>query len=233
MACNDATLVESSIFYLMDRHLREHPCYPQLVQLMHEGFRITGHGQCLDILTEKKAKLSEIGCNLSVYEMDRYRTIVKYKTSFYTFVMPTRMAMYLANRIDEREHQQVESIMTKIGELFQVQDDYIDCYGDPQVIGKIGTDIRDGKCSWLVVNALLNCNELQRSIIQMNYGQDNEKQESIIKNLYRELDMTESFQQYETRMIESIIDEINQLELNQLPVEIFYEPLSHVYHRKK
>jgi farnesyl diphosphate synthase len=30
----------------------------------------------------------------------------------------------------------------------------MDYFGDPETIGKIGTDIEDFKCSWLVVKAL-------------------------------------------------------------------------------
>ena len=50
---------------------------------------------------------------------------------------------------------------------FLLQDNYLDCYGDPSVTGNIGTDIEENKCSWLVVQALERVTVEQRDILKV------------------------------------------------------------------
>ena len=47
------------------------------------------------------------------------------------------------------------------------QDDYLDLFGDPSVTGKIGTDIQDNKCSWLVVQCLQRATPEQYQILKV------------------------------------------------------------------
>ena len=48
-----------------------------------------------------------------------------------------------------------------------IKDDFLDCFGDPAVTGKIGTDIEDNKCSWLVVQALARVTPQQKAELEV------------------------------------------------------------------
>lgn len=80
----------------------------------------------------------------------------------------------------------------------QAQDDYLDCYADPAVLGKIGTDIADNKCSWLIVQALELATAEQRRTLQACYGRRDDAAIAAVKRVYAALDLPTHFTAYET-----------------------------------
>merc|ERR1712167_110779 len=88
-------------------------------------------------------------------------------------------------------------VLCIMGEYFQIQDDYLDCYGTPEQIGKIGTDIQDNKRSWMVVTALELCNPTQKRTLEKHYGRHEAASVATVKKLFDKLNLAEEYHQYE------------------------------------
>ncbi|KAK8022714.1 terpenoid synthase [Apiospora rasikravindrae] len=184
MAVNDAPMLESAIYLLLKKHFRAHPAYLDLVETFHEvAFQIEV-GQTYDMLTERRQNLDE-------FDQARYDAIVTYKTAYYSFYLPVALALHYTGRGTPGNLQQAKEVLVAMGHYFQVQDDYLDNFADPAVLGKIGTDIPDGKCSWLVVQALKLCTDEQRAVLKTNYGRvaecDTKVCERRVKDLYADM----------------------------------------------
>lgn len=78
--------------------------------------------------------------------------IVRYKTAYYTFYLPCAIGMIYAGVKDAASYRLARDICCRIGEFFQIQDDYLDCFGDPKVIGKVGWEVgwEVGRCVGLM-----------------------------------------------------------------------------------
>uniref|UniRef100_A0A481C945 Farnesyl pyrophosphate synthase n=1 Tax=Sus scrofa TaxID=9823 RepID=A0A481C945_PIG len=161
-AINDAFLLEACIYRLLKFYCREQPYYLNLIELFLQTSYNTEIGQTLDLIAGPQGNV-----DLSRFTEKRYKSIVKYKTAFYSFYLPVAAAMYMAGIDGEKEHANAKKILMEMGEFFQIQDDYLDLFGDPSVTGKIGTDIQDNKCSWLVVQCLQRASPEQRQILQV------------------------------------------------------------------
>ena len=66
-------------------------------------------------------------------------------------------------------HRQAQTILLEMGHFFQVQDDFLDCYGNPEITGKVGRDIQEGKCTWLIVVALQRATPEQKKILEVRF----------------------------------------------------------------
>lgn len=227
IAINDSFILETCVYKILKRYFGDEPYYYQLVDLFLETTRQTEFGQLMDLTSQPLSGEKD----LTRFTMERYKTIVRYKTAFYSFYLPVAAGMIMAGITDPKAFKQAREILLIMGEYFQIQDDYLDCYGDPSVIGKIGTDIQDNKCSWLVVTALNKATPAQRQVLEANYGFKNKKKEAVIKKLYVEMGIEADFKAYEE---ESYAD-IQRLlaETKDIPHAVFTNFLDKIYKRAK
>jgi len=230
IAINDSFLLESFVYFMIDTHFGMEEYHRQLVALFQEVVLQTEVGQLLDLTSQKMVE-GKPEVDLERFTLSRYQKIVKYKTAFYTFYLPVAIGMITSGVTDTKAFEVAKKICCRMGEYFQIQDDYLDCFGDPEVIGKVGTDIQDNKCSWLVVNALDRATPSQRTTIEDNYGSWDDAKVQKIKAIYRDLDLPKVFATYEEGSYTAIQKELDSV--THLPRDVFELLLKKIYKRSK
>ena len=229
IAINDGCILESSIYYILKAHFRSHPAYIDFVELFHETSFQTEVGQLCDLLTAPEDHV-----DLSNFSMKKFSFIVIYKTAFYSFYLPVALALYYLQLATPTNLEQAHKILIALGEYFQAQDDYLDAYGSPEQIGKIGTDIQDNKCSWLVNQALRAATTEQRKVLDENYGRKDAEMEKKVKEVYRELKLDEVYSTFEETRVKELRDMISRVDESQgLKKEVFESFLNKIYKRTK
>nr|CAA53433.1 dimethylallyltransferase [Arabidopsis thaliana] len=226
VAINDGILLRNHIHRILKKHFRDKPYYVDLVDLFNEVELQTACGQMIDLITTFEGEK-----DLSKYSLSIHRRIVQHKTAYYSFYLPVACALLMAGENLEN-HIDVKNVLVDMGIYFQVQDDYLDCFADPETLGKIGTDIEDFKCSWLVVKALERCSEEQTKILYENYGKTDPSNVAKVKDLYKELDLEGVFMEYESKSYEKLTGAIegHQSKAIQAVLKSF---LAKIYKRQK
>jgi farnesyl diphosphate synthase len=229
IALNDAFCCEMLVFKMLKRHFGDEAYYMQLVDLLLETTWQTEVGQMLDTLCEN-VKLAD-------FTVDRWTQIVQYKTSYYSFYCPVALGMIVAGIEDQSAYDNAREILVTMGIYFQAQDDFLDCFATPEVLGKIGTDIQDKKCGWLFVHAYNNlADESQKALLEATYGrcQVDSEEELSIKAMYKDLKLEDLYKQYESDSYDQIIAMKPKIQSqNILPWSIFEKFLEKVYKRAK
>lgn len=118
------------------------------------------YGQLLDINSELVENVirSQV---IQVHEL---------KTSPYTFDTPLKLGAILAGA-SEKSAEQLSRYTIPLGVAFQIQDDILGMFGDEKKIGKsVVSDLREGKRTLLVLDALRKANKQQKEVILKNLG---------------------------------------------------------------
>lgn len=136
-----------------DRHLRD------VLRLFTVTALEIGEGQQYDMEFENRNDVTEA----------EYIEMIRLKTS-----VLLACALKLGALLADAPAGDVENLYKfgeRIGLAFQLQDDYLDVYGDPKVFGKkIGGDITSNKKTYMLINALNKANARQRKELEKWIG---------------------------------------------------------------
>jgi geranylgeranyl diphosphate synthase type II len=154
---NTALLAGDVMLVMAYEHLNKiRPVYLQtILRLFNTTAREVCEGQQYDMDFEKAASI----------QFNEYLRMIELKTSV-ALAASLKIGAILGGA-GERNQNLLYQFGEKLGIAFQVQDDYLDAFGDPQKFGKqVGGDILANKKTFLLVHALEAASPAQRKEIQ-------------------------------------------------------------------
>lgn len=143
-------------------------------------------------------------------------TIMIYKTSYYSFVVPMLSGAVLAGA-DDTELEKIRKIGICLGIAFQLTDDILGVFGDVEVTGKSNDgDIREGKVTELYIYAKDHANESDRKFLEEYYGNKliNSDQILKVKQIIKDTGALENTKFRVEGYVEDSINSINSLSIN-------------------
>lgn len=151
----------------------------EVLALFTETALEIGEGQEYDMAFEHRDDVSE----------EEYIEMVRLKTSV-LLACALKIGAILAGASKE-DADNLYRFGEQIGLAFQLQDDFLDVYGDTRVFGKaIGGDITSNKKTFMLINALNHANEEQRRQLESWIGAtefDRDEKVAAVTRLYNEI----------------------------------------------
>lgn len=146
-----------------------------------------GEGQQYDIDFEHRTDVSE----------EEYIEMIRLKTS-----VLLACALKIGGILADAPAEDLENLYKfgeQIGLAFQLQDDFLDVYGDSKVFGKaIGGDITSNKKTYMLINAFNRANDRQREeLMRWVTAKEFDRQEKVaaVTQLYNEIGIDKLAQQ--------------------------------------
>ena len=100
------------------------------------------------------------------------RTVIRFKSAKYTIEHPLLIGA-LVGGVDRADLGPLSDYGLALGEAFQLRDDLLGVFGDPEATGKpAGDDLREGKRTVLIAHALDAASDADRALVEALLGRD-------------------------------------------------------------
>lgn len=181
-------------------------------------------GQYLDLLEQARGGGS----------VERALTVVRYKSAKYTIERPLHIGAAIAGA-PESVFAAYSGYGLPLGEAFQLRDDILGVFGDPEITGKpAGDDLREGKRTVLIAIASERSNAAQLQELRENLG-DQHLQIDGVNKLREIIESTGALAHTESlidELLEQALTALQSPELDPLAVTALTD-LAHAATRRK
>ena len=141
-----------------------------ILSLFNKTALEVSEGQQMDMDFEKRASV----------HLDEYVRMIELKTSVLLAASLKLGAMIGGASVGNTDH--IYEFGRNLGIAFQIQDDYLDCFGDPAKFGKqVGGDIKANKKTFLMIHALESASATQQQqLVELMQTNPADKVEQVI-----------------------------------------------------
>lgn len=200
---SDSYFLENVIYIIIDHYFENYPVAVKynIQKLLFEASYRTTFGQFIDMAKKEPT-------------VENWKLTVTNKTAYYSIWQPFVSGLVASQKVPESiwKSEDLKSILLYAGVLFQLQDDWIDLYGKTAKTGKIGTDIPDGKVSWLLAKALELANEEQKRDLLENVGHNDKTKIKKVVDIYDQLQIERVILEEQDKMYNSLCEMFQKTE---------------------
>lgn len=196
----------------------------ELLELVVRTMNEVCEGQQYDVNFENRDNVSE----------EEYIEMIRLKTS--VLLACSLKAGAIAANAPNGDCKILYDFAERIGLAFQLQDDFLDVYGDPAIFGKnIGGDILCGKKTYLLIKALTQASELEKKqLLAYLYDKEMDAQIKIkeVTHLYNKLGVPVMCQDKINSLYAEASELLAALSLPNTKKELLWQYLSSLLGRK-
>jgi len=197
---------------------------PAVLRLFTETALEIDEGQQFDIDFEERSDVTEA----------EYIEMIRLKTS-----VLLACALKIGGVLGGATAQDAEALYEfgeKLGLAFQLQDDYLDVYGDFKTFGKqIGGDIMCNKKTYMLINAQLLANEVQARELAMWLNKENPQREekvAAVTRLYDEIGVPELVRNKINQYYQQAAQALSRISLPQERTAVLWDYAQSMLNRK-
>ena len=175
---------------------------PRILALFNKTAREVCEGQQLDMDFENQEQVL----------LDDYIAMISLKTSV-LLAASLEMGAILGGA-SEHNCRHIYEFGKNLGIAFQIQDDYLDAFGDPEKFGKdIGGDIRQNKKTFLMLHTLATASAKQKEELQELIKTNPEDKVEKVLAIYKACNVDEWANQLKEKYLQTAMQHLEDIEV--------------------